>query len=243
MFLLILLLIGLHQGCTYTPVEWLSHKPNQTGTLCNVGWLELLGVNVAQMKIKENQLWVVVAQQYIAASLNAARTGFVKNISESILFLGNTLEYRCDNISLWSLQEKEEEALATLDKLNHGLFPEFPSCDLVSIATQSEETFFYYQNIDTFIVRDYEQNQTISRSEYQGIYNANVILSLSLGFSIFCMLICFLKLVIDGNARKRYRLWKSSSSSTSLGESSSGTSLGVRMRGDQNIELSSDDSL
>jgi len=218
------LFVVLIKGCTYTPVEWLQHKnliENQT--LCNVTWLQLLEVNVAQMTIKDNQLWVVVSQEYIGANLNSRRAPSFShanhsthdNIPESILLIGNTLEKVCDNVSQWVLGEREDFLLGILHQFNRGLFPEWPSCDLVSIAKGSQgETFFHYQPVDTFIVRDYTDNETISRSEYIGTLNTNVILCLSLGFTFLWLFICFLKMVIDGNARKRYRLWKNQTSPT-----------------------------
>lgn len=255
MFLLLLLplcMIQILSACTYTPVEWLSHQnlvaekaTNQT--LCRVNWFQLLEINVAQMRVKENQLWVVVAQQYIGASLNKLRLDSLgRNISESILYLGNTLEYYCDNISLWKLQEKEDIVLGILYDFNHGLFPEYPLCDKISIPRNGSEgeesdTFFYYQTIDTFIVRDYVSNQTISRSEYIGIINTNMSLSLSLGFLILWLFICFLKMVIDGNARKRYRLWKNQSSH-SLGEESLNKNPLYVNEKDITLTLSSDDN-
>lgn len=245
LFLLMVMAIPLIQSCTYTPVEWLDHRnliqqDNQTNrTICRIEWFQILEINVAHMKIPQNQLWVVVAQQYIAARLNKLRTSVSTldgdNISECLLFLGNSLEYYCNNISQWKLGEKEESSLTVLDNFNHGTLEKFPRCDSVHILPASEsETYFYYQSIDTFIVRDYHQNETISRSEYLGLINTNAILTLSFGFLVLWLLVCFLKMAIDANAKKRYKCWKNATKSIKSLPSPS-------LRGDVNIELSSDD--
>lgn len=226
---IIVILFGLGLGCTHTPVEWRTRQNFtidgvENETLCRVNWFKLLEVNVAQMKIKENQLWVVVAQHYIAASLNKLRISFPNHtaiaLSESILFLGNTLEHYCDNISQWTLGEKEDHAIQILSNFNHGLFPEYPSCEEESSlptlnTTMGVETFYYYQSVDTFIVRDYVNNETITRSEFIGIINTNLTVTISFGFLVVWLLICFLKMAIDSNFRKRYSLWKKGGSSSS----------------------------
>lgn len=244
MFQLILFFffVGLIESCTYTPSEWLNHKNliQENQTICRVKWLQILEINVAHMKIQENQLWVVVAQQYIASRLNQLRVPPEDedplNITQCLLYLGNSLEYYCSNISQWRLGEKEEASLRVLDDFNHGVLEKYPACDSVHIlpASDENETHFYYQSIDTFIVRDYDQNQTISRSEFLGLINTNTIISISLGFAALWLLICFLKMVIDANAKKRYRFWKwKNSHSTSPSK--------PQERDDVHIELSSDD--
>lgn len=196
------------ETCVQTPREWAQdYEGSASDTLCGMEWKRLLSVDVVNMRVRENQMWLLVAHQYIATRLNLRTLHpHSDNMTQSLLLIADSLELHCDNVSQWELLPILEDALLHLFDFNQGQL-QSPAC--VSLETnltqEREETFFHFNALDTVVVRDPLTNLTYTHSEYKGVYNTNVIGLAIIGFLAFLLLACFLARVIDKSQNKKYR--------------------------------------
>lgn len=208
----LLLLLQLSNACTYTPHEW-SLRASSSGAnsyFCNVTWNQLLSVDLANLIVPQNQLWIAATQQYIGALLN--RGEFPQNSSEmspdvtqAMLLLGFSLEFQCNNISQWVMGLKENNAMARLFQFNYGLLSFAQACKVNSSDT-GDKTFYYYNSVDTFVVLDRETNQTITLSECNSQKNTILWLSVGVTVLLFMLLMCFFNRAVSKSNEIRIRM-------------------------------------
>lgn len=196
------------ETCVQTSREWAQiYEGFAHDTLCGMAWKRLLSIDVINMRVRENQLWILVAQQYIATRLNLITLHpHSDNMTESVLLIADSLELHCDNVSQWELLPILEDALLHLFLFNHGHL-QSPACASLdkNLTTEREESFFYFNSIDTVVIRDPLTNLTYTHSEYKGIFNTNISGLAIIGFLVFLLLACFLARVVDKSQNKRYR--------------------------------------
>lgn len=205
LLLTVLLVSALGQSCTYTQYEWLQVMcpSNGTLTLCDADWCTLLAINVAGMLRPENRPWVLAAQQYIAAFLNAEQDFFAVPATASLLYVGGSLEMACDNMSQWQLTDSLADALSVLYVYNHGNMSCPPLNGSVALLN---DTFYYTQPPYLMTLRDGVSNLTMSFSALSNLYSTQQFLLIVSILEFVTIALMGLKLVINRNDKRHY-MW------------------------------------
>ena len=152
--------------CHYQQLYWLnlneSQWPVQEARLCDVPWYSILSIDTLRMTNRSNQLWVVGAHQYITARLNEAMSNDTDiTTKESLLWLGDSLERACLNLSEWRVTS---EAYTSIERLR--LYNTL--CDIIPpLATGTLSALYYIQTTDLLVIpvnMSLRYNKTLSYS-------------------------------------------------------------------------------
>lgn len=151
--------------CHYSQLYWLNLNESEwpsSSTLCNVPWHSILSIDTLRMTNTSNQLWVVGAHQYITARLNEAMTNNSDiETKEALLWLGDSLERACLNLSEWRITSDAYKSIERLRLYN-------TACDTMNASSNSTISALYYiHTVDILVIPvniSLQFNKTLSYS-------------------------------------------------------------------------------
>lgn len=198
--------------CTLSPYEWqqLCRLNNNTigGAilLCRTPWCELMQAEPDGLVQSANRPWLLSARQYVCGALNRQRQQWQTPdaINQSLLFLGDSLETACANMSQWRLSAQLSDATTALYGFNHRTDLQCPK----SSATPPVDTFFYTRAPDILVLRAQRDTNATARtvSALGSAYSVNLTLLVLLILVIFAATLMALKMVADRSANRHW-IW------------------------------------
>ena len=115
--------------------------------LCGVQWHSILEIEASRMANPRNQYWVVAAHQYITASLNRLTSGTNNTeIDATLLWLGDSLERACHNLSTWTMSPTAYTMIETLRHYNNACGEAEQS------GNTTIEALYYIYAADTLVI-------------------------------------------------------------------------------------------
>lgn len=151
--LLLLLLCHFASSCTYSQRHWCLNTttwPIDNATLCGVAWRTIMAIDTYRMAIPVNQYWVAASHAYITTRLNQAiapANTTTADVSVSLMWLGDSLERVCSNLSEWPLDSSAFYALETLRRYNTGN----TTCSDEDVVNMTE-ALYYIHTADMIII-------------------------------------------------------------------------------------------
>lgn len=179
--------------------------PNKTGeaSLCQVKWYDIMQVEPTRMSNPLNQYWVIATHQYITASLNnMVNATEDKNVITALVWLGDSLERACANLSEWRLDMNAYNKVETLRDYNN---------QCTETSNNVKDTLYYIRTQDLLVIPaniSLDTNKTLIHSllfdEYR--FRQFAIAGSTVAFVGIPVLTCIIILLL--NKRYKYHLSK-----------------------------------
>ena len=195
--------------CTYTQAYWSNTSiswPEKLSysnvvLMCGISWRTLMSIDPVKMAIPSNMYWIITFHQYATIRVNIENieekqqspfdiTVF-DNLTQSISFIGDSIERSCNNISGWPLYDDDDRnliynALNILRDFNTGIIgpgscieefhPNINETTLYTFFSDISSTtspFYYYNTPDLIVIpadSSFENNNTIIYSLLKNEY-------------------------------------------------------------------------
>ena len=153
--------------CVYTQLYWIRNATVKwpDTLMCGIRWKELMAIDTVKMANPSNMYWVIAFHQYATIQLNIAMIkdhypdySIDVNTGNSILFIGDSIERSCDNISHWSSSSSEIDInmiYTMLDRIrhfNHGMNGPRLCPNQFDGSSSSSSSFYFYNTPDMIII-------------------------------------------------------------------------------------------
>lgn len=199
-------------------------------TMCGVNWRDLLSINTIKMAIPSNMYWLMTFQQLSTCILNLAyikQTNISQsssfnidiNITNTIMFLCDSLSRTCNNISNWPNDNDQNTIIKIYDSIkllhyfNMGIIGPGQCINEFSLYNISS-SFYFFNTPDLIIIPPppYDSNYSTTLDNNTRIYSLltddykfkQFLLVLTIIGWLVVIPFLFVTLIIIANRRRAY---------------------------------------
>ena len=216
--------------CVYTQNYWINHiNKLSSDELCGSKYDELMKINTFQMNDKNQYYWILTFHTLYTSISNRKIiynhiyssddreiidtidfNDTMTEINTSILFLYDSMERMCDNITNWSINAGKDilisNMLEILSLFNSGLLYPIPAC---TDEFSNKTIFSFSNNTDLFIFHDESVTTTINTNSLHYIYKIQLFLFISTCILTGSVAILIVYIIMIKNTNRKYLLRKS----------------------------------